>query len=168
MQVLLTMPPDHQDSRHSRHGQPNWMKVSSAYSASPQTSMSPINEYPAYDYHPVTPMPMEPTYNMPRASPFPTTHAQMAQALIMPHNGVWPRMLASQPQANYQPPILPAVIQTPLSASTGSDMTPTSAKPPPRRKLTDDDRRQMCIEAEQNPFMKQVQIGGAYPYSVMS
>ena len=148
MQVLLTMPPDHQDSRHSRHGQPNWMKVSSAYSASPQTSMSPINEYPAYDYHPVTPMPMEPTYNMPRASPFPTTHAQMPPALIMPHNGVWPRMLASQPQANYQPPILPAVIQTPLSASTGSDMTPTSAKPPPRRKLTDDDRRQMCIEAE--------------------
>jgi len=162
------MPPDHQDSRHSGYGQPNWMNVPSAYSASPQTSMSPINEYPAYDYHPVTPMPMEPTYNMPRASPFPTTHAQMPPALIMPHNGVWPSMLASQPQANYQPPILPAVIQTPLSASTGSDMTPTSAKPPPRRKLTDDDRRQMCIEAEQNPFMKQVQIGGAYPYSVMS
>lgn len=73
-------------------------------------------------------------------------------------------MLASQPQQNYQTPILPAgPMQTPLSASTTSDMTPTSAKTTTsRRKLTDDERRQMCIEAEQNPTMKQTQIGGMY------
>ena len=166
MQVSLTMPPDHQYSRHSGYGQPNWMNVPSAYSASPQTSMSPIKEYSACDYHPVTPTPIEPAYNMSRASPFVTTHAQMP--LIIPYNGVWPSMLASQPQANYQPPILPAEpIQTTLSASTGSNVTPTSVKLPPRRKLTDDDRRQMCIEAEQNPFMKQVQIGGTYSSSII-
>lgn len=162
MQVLLTMPPDHQDSQHSGYGQPGWINVPSAYSASPQTSMSPMHEFPAFEYHSVTPMPMEPAYNMPRASPFATTHAPMPPPLIMPHNGLWPSMLASQPQAGYQTPIMPAgPLQTPLSASTASDMTPTSAKPTPsRRKLTDDERRQMCIEAEQNPTMKQTQIGG--------
>lgn len=121
-----------------------------------------MHEFPGVEYYPVTPMPQEPSYNIARPSPFATTHAPMPPPLIMPHSGLWPSMLASQPQTGYQTPIMPAgPLQTPLSASTASDMTPTSAKPTPsRRKLTDDERRQMCIEAEQNPTMKQTQIGG--------
>lgn len=162
MQVSMNMPPEHQDSHHSGYGQSGWMNMSNAYSSSPQTSMSPMHEFPPFEYHPTTPMPMEPSYTMPRPSPFAASHAQMPPPLIMPHSGLWPSMLASQPQSNYQIPILPSgVLQTPLSASTGSDMTPTSAKASnSRRKLTDDERRQMCIEAEQNPTMKQTQIGG--------
>jgi hypothetical protein len=164
MQVLTNMPPD-QDSHHSGYGQHGWMSVPGAYTSSPQTSMSPMHELPPFDYHPTTPMPMEPAYNMHRPSPFAASHAQMPPPLIMPHSGLWPSMLASQPQATFQTPILPAgPLQTPLSASTGSDMTPTSAKTSTsRRKLTDDERRQMCIEAEQNPTMKQTQIGGTCP-----
>lgn len=156
------MPPDHQDSQHSGYGGPPGWNVPSSYSASPQTSMSPMHEFPGVEYYPVTPMPQEPSYNIARPSPFATTHAPMPPPLIMPHSGLWPSMLASQPQTGYQTPIMPAgPLQTPLSASTASDMTPTSAKPTPsRRKLTDDERRQMCIEAEQNPTMKQTQIGG--------
>ena len=162
MLVLLNMPSDHQDSQHSGYGQSGWMNVPSGYSSSPQTTMSPMHEFPPFEYHPTTPMPMEPAYTMPRPSPFPATHAQMPPPLIMPHSGLWPSMLASQPQPTYQTPILPAgPIQTPISASTASEITPTSAKTSAsRRKLTDDERRQMCIEAEQNPTMKQTQIGG--------
>ncbi|KAK4938741.1 hypothetical protein LTR10_020844 [Elasticomyces elasticus] len=157
------MPPD-QDSHHSGYGQHGWMNIPGAYTSSPQTSMSAMHELPPFEYHPTTPMPMEPAYNMHRPSPFAASHAQMPPPLIMPHSGLWPSMLASQPQAAFQTPILPAgPLQTPLSASTGSDMTPTSAKTTTsRRKLTDDERRQMCIEAEQNPNMKQTQIGAKF------
>lgn len=89
----------------------------------------------------------------------------MPPPLIMPQNGLWPSMIAAGGhQPSYQPPLLPAApVTTPLSAGTGSDLTPTSAKTTTsRRKLTDEERRQMCLEAEQNPSMKQTQIGGAY------
>lgn len=165
MQVLLNMPSDHQDSHHSGYSQGGWMSVPGGYSSSPQTNMSPLHDFPQFDYHNSTPMPMEPAaYAMPRPGPFAASHAQMPPPLIMPHSGLWPSMLASQPQPSYQTPILPAgPLQTPLSAGSTSEMTPTSAKTATsRRKLTDDERRQMCIEAEQNPTMKQTQIGGEY------
>ena len=161
------MPTDHQDLHHSGYGQPGWVNVPGAYSSSPQTSMSPMQEFPPYDYHATAPVPLEPAYNMTRPSPFGTSHAPMPPPLIMPHSGLWPSMLASQP--SYSTPILPAgPLQTPLSAGTASDVTPTSAKTPSRRKLTDDERRQMCIEAEQNPNMKQIQIGGMQSPLVIS
>lgn len=162
MLVLLNMPPEDQESQHSGYGHGGWMSLPGGYSSSPQTTMSPMHEFPQFDYHPTTPMPLEPAYPMPRPAPFATSHAPMPPPLIMPHSGLWPSMLASQPHQAYPTPILPAgPIQTPLSASTASDMTPTSAKTTTsRRKLTDDERRQMCIEAQQNPTMKQTQIGG--------
>src|ERR1700759_5214779 len=145
MQVLLNMPQDHQDLPHSGYSQSGWMSVPGGYSSSPQTTMSPMHEFPQFDYHNTTPMPMEPAaYAMPRPGPFGTSHPPMPPPLIMPHSGLWPSMLASQPQPTYQTTILPAgaTMQTPLSASATSDITPTSAKTTSsRRKLTDDERR---------------------------
>jgi hypothetical protein len=127
-----------------------------------------MQEFPQFDYSPGgAPMPMEPAYNnVHRPSAFAASHAPMPPPLIMPHSGLWPSMLASHPQQSYSTPVLPhGQLPTPLSASTASDITPTSAKTTTsRRKLTDDERRQMCIEAEQNPNMKQTQIGGVWPY----
>ena len=133
-----------------------------ARSAPPPTT-SPMHEYQGFESH-QAPTPTEPSYSMPRPPPYAAGVPPMPPPLIMPQNGIWPSMIAAQnhQQPNYQPPILPAApIQTPLSASTGSDVAPTSAKTTTsRRKLTDDERRQMCLEAEQNPTMKQTQIGG--------
>nr|KAK5448834.1 hypothetical protein LTR18_001922 [Exophiala xenobiotica] len=158
------MPPEHQDSHHSGYGQNGWMNVHGAYSASPQTSISPMHELSSFDYQTTAPMPMEPAYNMHRPSPFAASLPQMLPPLTTPYSGLWPSMLASQPSSTYHAPIQPAgPLQTPLSASTASDMTPTSAKTSTsRRKLTDEERRQMCIEAEQNPNMKQTQIGAKF------
>ena len=160
------MPPDHPESHGSGYGHNSWINMAGGYSqAGPSPSMSPMHEYQSFDYH-TAPMPIEPAYSMPRPPPYAAGVAQMPPPLIMPqHNGMWPSMIASQQshqQTSYPPPILPAApIHTPISAGTGSDVTPTSAKTSTsRRKLTDDERRQMCLEAEQNPAMKQTQIGG--------
>jgi hypothetical protein len=129
--------------------------------------MSPMQEFPQFQYSPGgAPMSLEPAYNnIHLPSAFAASHAPMPPPLIMPHSGLWPRMLASHTQA-YLTPVMPAgQLPTPLSASTASDMTLTNAKTTTsRRKLTDDERRQMCIEAEQNPNVKQTQIGGVWLY----
>ncbi|KIW96432.1 uncharacterized protein Z519_03501 [Cladophialophora bantiana CBS 173.52] len=163
------MPPENQDSQHSGYSQNAWMGVPNGIPngySSPQTTISPMQEFPQFDYHHhhTTPIPLEPAYPIQRPSPFASSHAPMPPPLVVPNNILWPSMLASQPQASYPPPILPAgPLQTPLSAGTGSDATPTSAKTnSSRRKLTDEERRQMCIEAEQNPSMKQTQIGAKF------
>ncbi|OAL27363.1 hypothetical protein AYO22_03638 [Fonsecaea multimorphosa] len=167
------MPPDNQDSQPTGYSQNGWIGVPNGvpngYSSSPQTAISPMQEFPQFEYHhhhhhQTTPMPMEPAYPLQRPPPFASSHAPMPPPLVVPNNILWPSMLASQPQGSYQPPILPAVpMQTPLSAGSASDITPTSAKASTaRRKLTDEERRQMCIEAEQNPTMKQTQIGAKF------
>lgn len=127
------------------------------------TTISPMHEYSQFDFGPTqAPMPVEPAHRMALPPPYAGVLPSMPPPLIMPQSGLWPSMIASSGhQPSYQTPILAAApVSTPLSAGTNSDITPTSAKAP-RRKLTDDDRRQMCLEAEQNPSMKQTQIGGA-------
>lgn len=157
------MPPGHHESQGSGYGQDSWMNMN-GYSQPPppQQNISPMNEYQGFDYGHTTSLPMEPAYNIPRPPPYAATaHHPLPPPLIMPQNSVWPSMLTN-PSNQYQTPILPAgPIVTPVSAVTShSDMTPTSAKSSSRRKLTDEERRQMCLEAENNPTMKQTQIGG--------
>ena len=169
---MLAMTPNPQESQGSGyvHGQGQWMGMPGYQSSShaPPTQMSDYHH--GYDY--ATPaMPMEPAYNMPLRQPhFAGSHPLPPPPLIMPHTALWPSMLTGNQSSassshSYQPHILPALpVHTPLSAGSNQtpvDITPTSAKSnSSRRKLTDDERRQMCVEAEQNPGMKQTQIGG--------
>lgn len=171
MQVL-TMPPDqHHESQGSGCGQNAWLNhMSGMYSPSglPPSSMSPMHDYSQYDYQATAPAPlpgtMEPAYRMARPPPYAAGVPQMPPPLITSHNVLWPSMIASGVHpGSYQQPLLAVTgsVTTPLSAGTSSDATPTSAKTnTSRRKLTDEERRQMCLEAEQNPNMKQTQIGG--------
>lgn len=153
----------HHESHGSPYAQDSWMGLGHHYSQStPQHTVSPMHEYQGFDYS-QAPMPLEPAYTMPRPPPYASSHHPLPPPLVMPQsNVIWPSMLTSQSNT-YQTPILPAnSMHTPVSAapSHGSDITPTSAKSASRRKLTDEERRQMCLEAEQNPTMKQTQIGG--------
>ena len=136
------------------------MKSAGNYGRStPQLTVSPMHEYQGFDYH-QPPMLIEPSYRMAPPPPYAAgVFPQMSPPLLMPQNGIWPSMIAAR---SHQQPILPAAsIQTRVLAGTGSDMASSSANTmTSRRKLTDDERRQMCLEAEQNPTMKQTQIGG--------
>lgn len=131
-------PPQHQYP-HSHHG-------------------TPAQEYAGFNWP--QPLPMDTSFQM--ATMPQRSHHQMLQPLVMPQ---WPSMLGSQ--ASYkvlplgqQPPVatiapVPSMpIATPISASsTGSAATP-------RRTLTDEDRRRMCLYQEKNPSLKQTDIGG--------
>lgn len=163
MQLLVAMSPGHHESHSSSYGNDSWMGLGGYTQQASTHGSQGHGDYHGYDYATTMPMPMEPSYTMTRPPPYaPPTHNQMPPPLVMPsQQHVWPSMLATS--GSYQTPILPALpIQTPVSAtSVGSDMTPISAKSTTsRRKLTDDERRLMCLEAENNPTMKQTQIGG--------
>lgn len=158
------MSPSHHESHTPSYGNDSWAGLGTYTQPGQQHGNGGQNAYHGYDYTTSTPMPLEPSYPMSRPPPYATPqHSQMPPPLIMPHAGMWPSMIANS--TNYPQPILPAVsTQTPVSAtSMSSDITPTSAKASSsRRKLTDDERRLMCLEAENNPTMKQTQIGAKF------
>jgi hypothetical protein len=127
---------------------------------------NPHHQSPVQDYNGFTsyaPLPMEPMYGTgmhPPHHPHPTprtTHPQL-QPLIMPQ---WPSMLTSQ--STYQPPIFPSapVPITPASATpVSATSTHSRTSSTPRKTLTDSDRRRMCQYHEENPTVKQTEIGG--------
>jgi hypothetical protein len=127
---------------------------------------NPHHQSPVQDYHGFNgyaPLPMEPMYGTgmhpphhPQSTPR-TTHPQL-QPLIMPQ---WPSMLTSQ--STYQPPIFPSapVPITPASATpVSATSTHSRTSSTPRKTLTDSDRRRMCQYHEDNPTVKQTEIGG--------
>lgn len=171
MQLLVAMSPGHRESHGSTYNSDSWMGLGNYAQTGQSHGAQTHNDYQSYDYQSSASMSMEPTYIMTRPPPYATPqHNQMPPPLVMPqHQHVWPSQLATSTpytqHTQHNQHILPAVsVQTPLSAtSIGSDLTPTSAKTTTsRRKLTDDERRLMCLEAENNPTMKQTQIGAKF------
>lgn len=130
-------------------------------------SQSPATELHAYGFVPSSQQqnmhsepysrPMQPMYSLPQA-PQPMFAAQ------------WPSMLtnpSSQPQPP-PPPQMPAPPPpvTPVTTfATGAPLPPLTTHQPThtttsRRTLTDQDRRRMCQYHEDNPTVKQTEIGG--------
>lgn len=138
------------------HGQDNidfgsgqWTDIS-AYNSSQH--QSPVHENNGFGFISPTPVPTEPTYN--RAIPPTFTTHQQLQPLLMPQ---WPSMMASQ--SAFTPAIMPSVSAgAPMPTTTSSQPAPTTSTP--RRTLTDADRRRMCMYHEENPTVKQTEIGG--------
>jgi hypothetical protein len=94
--------------------------------------------------------------------PTPRTTHQQLQPLIMPQMTQWPSQLTSQ--STYQASLYPSsgpVPITPASATPGSaTSTHSRASSTPRKTLTDADRKRMCQYHEDNPTVKQTEIGG--------
>ena len=96
-------------------------------------------------------------------SPMPSYASTQPQQQVM-----WPSMLTN-PSENETPPPLPApvTLPRPLAPITKINTAPPKPAPAPpptvstsRRTLTDQDRRKMCQFHEDNPSVKQSQIGG--------
>ena len=84
--------------------------------------------------------------------PAPSSHQQLRPLVVPP----WPSMLTSQ--STFAPtslPTAPAPAAMPTSTTTQS-----TTQSSPRRTLTDADRRRMCVYHEENPTVKQTEIGG--------
>lgn len=160
-------PPDNSYGGGAHEG---WVEINNGYHSQHQ---SPIYEHGGFQFlHPSQhniphSLPSEHTFP-PRMAPPPVTHAthhQQLLPLIMPGTSTWPSMLA-QP-TSYHNQGLPAVIPPTSSTGKGLPKLPSiHPSPSPRKTLTDADRRRMCQYHEDNPSVKQTEIGGKA--SVMS
>jgi len=151
---------EHDQHQHHQHheqdthyGNDAWAQITN-YSSPHQPS--PIQEYQNFQYMHGLPhsLPVEPTFSrMP--PPQTTTHAhQQLLPLIMPSHPTWPSMLTNP--VGYQ--VAPVAIP-PHSAPLKAAKLPGSHGPP-RKTLTDKDRRRMCQYHVDNPNVKQTEIGG--------
>ena len=166
---LLTMEPEQHHSPEHDQGELHWMSMGS-YSSSGGQTTSPVLQppYNPYNYSSasVTPIEPAPVYGVARPPPYSSQHQlQPLHPLIVPQ---WPSMLTSQPSYS-TPTVQTASTTTPSSAISSSPQSlvrqTTTGGNTPRRTLTDDDRRRMCQYAEDNPGIKQNDIGCKYPSS---
>ncbi|KAI9844193.1 MAG: hypothetical protein M1838_002296 [Thelocarpon superellum] len=130
-------------------------------------------EFHGYGYmNLIHPPPAEPSYTPMHHTPVHPAHHphqphqphQPLRPLITPP---WPSMLTSQ--STFSQPILPlAPAQSPMATPTSAQSAhstqsiPSAPSPSPRRTLTDADRRKMCIYHEENPTVKQTEIGAMF------
>lgn len=140
------------------HGQ--WVGI--ADYQSPPLHQSPMHEYHGFNFMSTAHMQMEPSDNRPMSHSYPTQ--QQLQPLIMPQPQ-WPSMLTNSstsapPTTSHYPPLAP------VTSISGARSVPPVIHPPApttqRRTLTDQDRRRMCQYHEDNPTVKQTEIGGQY------
>ena len=142
---------------------PSMDMVNSCAQSSPFGWPSPMQDCRGVDHY-QPPSFTEPLYSMAYQTPYAAVVPHVQTPLIMPQNRLWPSMIVAQISQQPRPqhhrvPTRP--LDAAVSISTKSGVTPRSARTrTSRRKLTPDERRQMCLEAEQNPNMKHVQIGG--------
>lgn len=129
-----------------------WVEIGSF--ASPQHS-PPMHEYSGFDYGSSQLMAVD-SYGMSVPPPY------ASMPLPMPSHS-WPSMLTTH--SPFVASGLPAST-TPTSVSPSATMCPvrktSTGGTTPRRTLTDDDRRQMCIYHEENKTAKQTDIGGKH------
>lgn len=112
-----------------------------------------LGDYTGFTYTSSPMMPVEPAYSMSMPQPYNSQHL-----LPLAMSSQWPSMLSTQ--AGYTPmPVAPAPVQpkTPLQPIPSPQV---STPPTPRRTLTDSDRRRMCLYHQDNPHVKQTEIGG--------
>ena len=144
------------------YGNQQWLEINDYHS--PHLH-SPAHEYSGFGYmsspHGI---PMEPTFQ--RAMPLSySTHQQQPPSLM---TAPWPSMLTN-PSRNHPPALSIQPIQSPPPLPPTSTFPTIHSLPPTvnplpvpsaRRTLTDQDRRRMCQYHEDNPTVKQTEIGG--------
>lgn len=153
---------DSNSNNNNTYGNNNdgWVEISTNYTSSQH--QSPVHEYGGFGFmqHQVSQpqsLPSEQPFS--RIAPPPPPPTQVHQhllPLIMPSHPTWPSMLTNP--AGYQAPPIALPSSSSLPLKTGK--LPPLHTPSPRKTLTDADRRRMCQYHEDNPTVKQTEIGG--------
>lgn len=148
LKVSPTMDTDTHHPQENEFGTSQWVEMG-GYNPPQHTPSMP--DYHGFGY-PSPIMPMEPSYSMSIPPPY------ASLPLTMPSHP-WPSMLTTQshfPEATLPPTPIPTSISPPAPVHP----IRTSNGPTPRRTLTDEDRRRMCLYHEENRSAKQTDIGG--------
>lgn len=140
------------ESHHAPEGEfPHSPWVELGAFTSPQHS-PPMPEYSGFDYGPSSLMAVDGPYMS-----IPPPYASMS--LPMPSHS-WPSMLTTQ-SPFHENGLPPAPVPTSISPSAPKPVRKSSTGgSTPRRTLTDEDRRNMCLYHEENKTAKQTDIGG--------
>lgn len=129
---------------------------------------SPLPEFNGFYMSPPSHMGMEAIYSRPAATSHPTlyplTVPQWPSQLTNPSINPPPSQPLSSPSAPTQTPRPIAPLTTPADPIPTAQSAPPAPTPIPtpqsgRRTLTDQDRRRMCQYHEENPTVKQTEIG---------
>jgi len=170
MMAQIGMDHDHHAGHENGFGNNDgWVDINHNYNSSQH--QSPIYEQGGFGFmqQPVHHgLPSESTFPSQRMSqppPSATTHQQLLP-LIMPSHPTWPSMLTN-PASYSAPPIAIPPAPTALVKGNGAKLPAIHATPSPRKTLTDSDRRRMCQFHEDNPTVKQTEIGGKKLASVL-
>lgn len=160
MEDSPTMETETHHGPDSEFGHSPWVDLGAF--TSPHNS-PPIPEYSGFDYGPSPLMTVDAvSYGM----SIPPPYASMP--LAMPSHS-WPSMLANQ-SPFHESGMPPAPVPTSVSPSAPMPLirrTSTGGSTP-RRTLTDEDRRLMCLYHEENKTAKQTDIGGTFPPILLS
>jgi hypothetical protein len=157
----IGMDHEHHHNGHDFGGTDGWVDLNHGYNSSQH--QSPIFEHGGFGFmQPIhNGLAAEQSYNPQQriAQPPPphTTHQQLLP-LIMPSHPTWPSMLTN-PASYPAPPVAIPATAPPLLKMTGTKL-PAIHNASPRKTLTDSDRRRMCQYHEENPSVKQTEIGG--------
>jgi len=141
-------------------GNNDWVDIHNSYSSSQH--QSPMYEHGGFGFQPMQHgLPTEPQFpsqRIPPPQPVHTSHQQLLP-LIMPGNVGWPSQLTN-PASYPSPPVAIPASAPPLIKGSLPKLSAVHANPSPRKTLTDSDRRKMCQYHEENPTVKQTEIGG--------
>lgn len=172
-----TETPHHAPEAGFAHAQSPWMGMNGFHPQPPQHS--PPVDYHGFGYNVV---PMDSAYGVTIPPPY-------APPMTVPSNA-WPSMLSTPSQSPFQPPEAqppgppppappPAPVRTPgpVPIAPSVSVSPTAPVSPPRKSsassatprkmLTDEDRRRMCLYHEDNKTAKQTDIGGVFHFILL-
>ncbi|PBP26536.1 centromere binding protein B [Diplocarpon rosae] len=144
-----------------------WGDIHHNYSSSPQ-HQSPLYEQSGFTFtqpFQQNTLPTEQAFS-PHRMPIPhhsqthTTH-QPLLPLIMPSHQTWPSMLTN-PATYSTPPVAISSTVAPLVKGNSKKQQAHHPISSPRKTLTDSDRRRMCQYHEENPSVKQTEIGAMF------
>lgn len=151
--ISSTMDTDRHARPDNNHfGPATWMEMGNM-------NHSPQHSPPLSEYHGMSYVPLDPSYGMSIPPPY------SSMPLTVPSHQ-WPSVIATQ--SHYHPDSgLPHVPLPGLSqvAPVNGGRKGSIGGANPRRTLTDEDRRQMCLYHEEHKTAKQTDIGGESTYS---
>ena len=136
------------------HANGQWVEINDYHSPHQQ---SPMQEYNGFAYMPASHITSDAGYSRPVTSTYSNQTLQPMGA------AQWPSMLTNPsttlpPATIAHPPLAP--VSTVISPSSLPPLSTPQVAPSARRTLTDQDRRRMCQYHEDNPSVKQTEIGG--------
>ncbi|KAM5473667.1 hypothetical protein MauCBS54593_002465 [Microsporum audouinii] len=115
-----------------------------------------LTEFSGFQFGSSPIMPIEPAYSMSMPQPYTTQHL-----IPLTMSSQWPSMLSTQP--GFAPMPVAPMPMTPIAPPLQHVQTPQIPTPPtPRRTLTDAERRRMCLYHQENPHVKQTEIGAMF------